>query len=283
MSSNNPIQYPLNELLERLNRLNGLLLILENQLNNFRNLFKERLDKSNLELSSISAGAALVIRDLTEYPEDRWPVYYSTGSFVSQGEVYLQMIDVLVSREAAWTVSQGYEAFETFLKNITAAFLFRHSQYADANQLTKLDSMPTKSAVKPERFEYWEEFIARRYRTNSELFKFLRKIAPELGEAEKRNNRNMDLNEWYIVVGEVRHAVTHADMLIKPKRMQSWLPARRELLTNWFPGKDKIDDGYEPELDRKDAEKTLVQFAEYAYTVFKCLSKLENYNWKVFK
>jgi len=283
MVTENPLKHPLGSFLERLNRLNGLLLILDNQLNDFRNLFKERLDKSNLELSSISAGAALVIRDLTEYPEDGWAVYYPTGSFVSQGEVYLQMIDVLVSREAAWTVSQGYEAFETFLKNIAAAFLFRHSQYADANQLTKLDSMPTKSAVKPERFEYWEEFIARSYRTNSELFKFLRKIAPELDEAEKRNNRNMDLKEWYIVVGEVRHAVTHADMLIKPKRMHSWSLARHELLINWFPGKDKIDDGYEPELDRKGAESNLKLFAEYAYTVFKCLSKLENYNWKVFK
>lgn len=282
VSTDNPIQSPLDDLFAGLNRLNGLLHLLKSQLDNLRKLLNEIVDKGNLDLSSMLAGTSLAIRDLTEYPKNGWAVYYPSGKFVSQGEEYLQKIDVLVSRESAWTISQAYEAFETFLKDITAAFLHINSQYADTEKLTKSNSKLKKLSLEPTDIEYWKNFIRLNYRKNIDLLKFLREIAPELKEAEKQNNYAIDLTEWYTVVTEVRHAATHSNMLIKSRKMLSWSPGTHQLLTHFFPGKNTAG-CYTLELSRKDAETSLRLFAEYAFAVFKCLSKLENYDWKVLK
>jgi hypothetical protein len=282
MSSNiNPIQAPLDDLFLHLNILNGLLFHLESHLENLRKLFKESIVKSNIDPSYIFAGASLVIRDLTERPENKWAVYYPSGRFFSQGEEeYLQKGNDLLCREATWTISQGYEAFETFLKDITATYVFIHREHADAEKLEKLDPMLRKELLEPTDVEYWKEFIRKAYSKNVDLLKFLRKIAPELDEVEKRNSRNIDLTEWYVVVTEVRHAATHSNMLIKSEKMRSWSQERHELLNHFFPG-TYIDGNYRLEPGRKDAETNLVLFAEYAFGVFKSLSKVQHYEWNI--
>jgi len=283
MSSNiNQFQSPLDDLFLRLNMLNWLLLHLENQLNNFRELFREIIAKSNVDPSAIYAGASLVIRDLTEWPENNWAVYYPTGKFVSQGEEYLEKVDVLLRREAAWTISQAYEAFETFLKDITATYVFIHMEQADAKKLENLDPKLRKELLEPTDVEYWKKFVRLAYQENVDLLKFLRKIAPELKEVEQKNNRNIDLTEWYIVVTKVRQAATHSNMLIKSGEMRSWSQEKCKLLNRFFPG-TYTDGGYILNPSRKDAETNLVLFAEYAFGVFKCLSKLQHYEWNIFR
>jgi hypothetical protein len=281
MSSNiNPIESPLDNLFLRLNMLNGLLFHLESFLKNLCKLFREIIAKSNVDPSAIYAGASLVIRDLTERPENNWAVYYPTGKFISQGEEYLRKVDDLLCSEATWTISQGYEAFEAFLKDITATYVFIHREQADAGKLEKLDPKLRKESLEPTDVEYWKEFIRKAYPKNVDLLKFLRKIAPELEEVEKRNNRNIDLTEWYVAVTEVRHAATHSNMLIKSEKMRSWSQERHELLNRFFPG-TYIDGSYRLEPSRKDAETNLVLFAEYAFGVFKSLSKAQHYEWNI--
>ncbi|MDP3014097.1 MAG: hypothetical protein Q8M92_07650 [Candidatus Subteraquimicrobiales bacterium] len=273
----NPIHQPLEEIFKKLNSINGLLHHLENQLGNFRKMFTEGIKKSKFDLSNVFVGSALVISDITEWPEDGWRIHYSTGSFHTRGEEYLALVDVLVQREASWAVSQGYESFETFLYDIVATFL--------ANNVDKADSKKLGKARTPiDTLEDWKQFVRKSYRgkQNKEIFKYFRDLAPDLTKAEKHNNRQVDLSEWYSVVTEVRHAATHSNLVIKSVRITGWPKKRIAILNKFFPG-ELEGTGYILHLNRKNAEETLRGFAEYAFIIFKCLSNSVGYDWQIFK
>jgi hypothetical protein len=278
----NPLEKPLKELFSRLNILNGLLFHLESQLNTFKNLFEEKIRGSGGELSSIFAGTSLAIRDLTEFPPHGWPVCYSTGKFSSRGEEYLRITGELLERESAWTISQGYEAFETFLKDVTSHFLLVANQKADSQKLKRIVPLLAQRQLEPTNLEYWRTFIRQAYRNNVNLIEYIRKLGPELEDAEKRNNRAIDLFEWYLVAEEVRHAVTHSNMIIKNERMAFWTEIKIKLLNQFFPG-HRTDAGYALRIDRDNANNNLVLFCEYGFTVFKSLSKANNYYWNILK
>jgi hypothetical protein len=275
----NPLLEPGNELFAKLNVLYGLLFHLESQLNNFRKSLMHQLEKSRFDLSVIAAGSALVIRDLTEWPEDNWACYYPTGSFTTRGEEYLQVTDILLSRESAWAVSQAYEAFETFLKDITAAYLYNHPDRADEDALKKNVSTLKKSGLKPSDIEYWRKFVRLTYRSGAKTLEYLRKLAPEIDKAEQHNNRAIDMSTWFEVVSKVRHATTHADLLIKSTRTSTFSKTADSLLKQYFPG-NLIDVGYKLELNREAAKMAFNFFAEYAFLVFKCLSMKQGYDWQ---
>jgi hypothetical protein len=277
----NPFLESCNELFAKLNVLYGLLFHLENQLNNFRKSLVHQLEKSGLGLSVMAAGSALVIRDLTEWPEDNWARYYPSGSFTSQGEKYLQVTDILLSRESAWAVSQAYEAFETFLKDITAVYLYNQPDNEDEDALKKNASIVKKTDLKPSEIEYWKRCVRLRYRSGAKVLEYLRRLAPEIARAEQDNNRAIDMSAWFEVVSEVRHATTHADLLIKSTRISTFSKTEDSLLKQYFPG-NVVDVGYKLELNRKAAEKALSFFAEYAFLIFKYLSMRQGYNWQEF-
>ena len=103
----NPFIKPCNELFAKLNITYGLLFHLVSHLNNYRKSIKYQLEQNNLDVSTLAAGSALIIQDLTESTEDNWARYYPTGSFGSRGEDYLNVVDNLIHRESAWTISQA--------------------------------------------------------------------------------------------------------------------------------------------------------------------------------
>lgn len=277
----NPLLEPCNELFAKLNVLYGLLFHLESQLNNFRESLVQQVEKSGSDLSIIAVGSALVIRDLTEWPKDNWTRYYPTGSFTSRGEEYLQVTDILLSRESAWAVSQAYEAFETFLKDITAVYLYNHPDSADEDALKENASKLKKSGLEQSDIEYWKIFVRLTYRSGAKTLEYLRKLAPEIDGAERHNNRAIDMSAWFEVVSEVRHATTHADLLIKSTRTNSFSKKEDSLLKQYFPG-NPVDVGYKLELNRKTAEMAFNFFSEYTFLVFKYLSIKQGYDWQEF-
>ena len=114
------------------------------------------------------------------------------------------------------------------------------------------------------------------------LIEYIRKLGPELENAEKSNNRAIDLFEWYLLAEEVRHAATHSNMIIKNKRMGAWSQGKLKLLNQFFPG-NRTDAGYALKIDRDKSNKNLVLFSEYGFVVFKSLSKANNYYWNILK
>ena len=279
---NNPLQLSLDGLFGQLNLLNGLLFHLDNQLDVFKKLLRERWDDSGLDLSYLGAGAALVIKDLTEWPANGWARYYPSGKFMSKGEEFFQVSDELICRSALWTISQAYEAFETFIKNLAAYYLHRHQDEAQPEKIKKCKRNLEKNNCDPKDFDYWQRFVRLAYRKNEELLGYFRILSPEVEKAEKKNNRDVDLTEWFAIVGEARHAITHSNGIIKKSRIQVLTSGRLELLKRYISGVE-TELGYKMNPSFKETNQNLVVFSEYGFVLFKALSSAKGYNWNILK
>lgn len=278
----NPFDVYINRLYGHLNILIGFLYVLENQLANFRSMYEQALQDNKIDKTNPLFGKCLVIRDLSESTENGWPFYYPTGKFILNGQEYLDIIETLISRESSWTVSQAYESFETFLKDISAYFLFVHqdNEIITDSKITKYDEslLRTKTQLSRTDFLYWRDFVKFCYGNNAEILKSLRAIAPGIKTVEKANNRSLDLTRWFEVVTEVRHAITHSDSLIKSDRIASWIKDKRELLSKYFPTTINPD-GFLLQLKQNNVEECLTFFLEYAHLIYKAISIQDGYDW----
>jgi len=232
----NPFDEHLEKLLAHLNFLNGLLHVLDNHLENFHNLYNQYIEQHKLDENAFRTGYTLAIRDLTEWPANGWAVYYPSGNFILEGKEYINIKETFIHRESSWTISQAYETFETFLKDITACYLLIHKIDNDLiNVKIEIFNKYLKKQYKkisPDNFQYWRDFLQRNYNNSIKIFKLLRAISPNIKNAEKHNNRAIDLTKWFDVTSEVRHAVTHSNSIIKNDRMLNWAPD--EKLLSWI-------------------------------------------------
>ncbi len=276
----NPLNPPIYDLFYHLNTLNGLLFTLDNQLTNFEKLYRDSISKTSFDISMIFSGARIVIRDLTEWPEDGWARYYPSGKFSSKGEEYFELIRVLLARESAWTVSQAYEAYEKFLKDISATLLLENQQLAETKKIEKFESDKKSNNLEKTDISFWRKYLDYHYKTNTEKLKFLRKICPDISKGETKNNRVIDLTDWFAVVEELRHSATHSNFIIKTGRMKIWSKAKREILKKCFPG-NNIEQGYQLDITNKDATFCLELFSEYSFQVYKFLSISRGYDWNI--
>ncbi len=276
----NLLNVPLYDLFYHLNTLNGLLFTLDNQLSNFERLYRESISKASFDISMIFSGASLVIRDLTEQPNDGWARHYPSGGFSAKGEGYFNTISVLLARESAWTVSQAYEAYEKFLKDILAILLVENQQLAEAKKVEKIESDKNSKNLTKADIAFWRAYVESNYRKNTDKLKLLRKICPDISNGETQNNRGINLIDWFAVVEELRHSATHSNFIMKTGRMKNWSKARREILRKYFSGK-KIEQGYQIDITKEDATFCLALFSEYAFQVYKFLSISRGYDWNI--
>jgi len=278
----NPLNKSINDLFCHMNTLNGLLSNLENQLNNFKKLYKDSISKTSFDISRIFSGYSLVIRDLTEWPKDGWARYYSSGKFTSKGEEYFELIKVLLARVSAWTVSQAYEAFERYLKDISATFLLENQQLAETKKVEKFKSAEKSNNLSMTDITFWREYLGYCNKTNTERLKLLRKICSDISKGETENNRVIDLKDWFGVVEEVRHSATHSNFIIKTSRIKNWSEAKRNILKEYFPG-ISLEQGYRLDITSKNARFCLNLFSEYSFQIYKLLSISRGYDWNILK
>jgi hypothetical protein len=276
----NPLNTSVYDLFYHLNTLNGLLFTLDGQLTSFEKLYRESISEASFDISMIFSGASLVIRDLTEWTESGWAKYYPSGVFSSKGEEYFKLIRVLLARESAWTVSQAYEAFERFLKDVSATLILENQVLAETKRVEKFESDKKSNNLTRTDLAFWRGYIDYHYKTNTDRLKLLRNKCPDISKGETKNNRVIDLTEWFAVVEEIRHSATHSNLIIHTNRMKNWSKSKREILKGYFSG-IKTDQGYELDIQIKDATFCLELFSEYSFQVYKFLSISRGYDWNV--
>ncbi|HDK25821.1 MAG TPA: hypothetical protein ENG48_01860 [Candidatus Atribacteria bacterium] len=282
MKAINNLLFPtIRELFENLNLLRGLLFVLEKRLDNYR----KQVADNNVDLSCLLAGSSLVIRKLTEFPSDGSKNYYATGKFIAKGQKYLETLDQLIKRESAWTVSQGYERFESFLFDIFAMFLSNNKKFAKVEEKKKnikdwkirlnLDKSQLNN-------EEWRLVLKRCYRNNIDILKNIRKWVPNLKNAIENNNRNINLFSWYFVITKVRDATTHSNLIIKNEILQKILQSqeRKAILEECFPG-EQLSIGYKINLSKEKTELNLQIIGEFALEIFNNLSIKANYDYGI--
>ena len=274
-STANPVFPPLAELFGRLNFLYGLLRLLSNQLQNFERTLRKKFEGEAGLPKWLLLGSSIPFTDLTGETDEGWLKYRPSGGFLVSGEQYIEAAKIIVRRNSAWTVSQGYEAFETFLLDAAAAFLFANQGEADRKKLHKFVTLARRDGLVPSHRRFWQSFVRRFYRgkDNAKILGLLRSIASDLADAERDNNRGLDLRRWYRAASIVRHAVTHSDRAIED-------PSGLSEESTWFPCECR-DGKRVLALDPKNAEQSLRTFAEYGFLVFKYLSQVQGYEWDI--
>ncbi len=280
-ATNNPLHPMLQELFENLNLLRGLLFVLEKRFDNYR----KQIVNNSVDLSYLLAGSSLVIRKLTEFPNDGWAKYYPTGKFIAKGQDYLEALNQLIKRESAWTVSQGYERFESFLFDIVVMFLANNNKFAEIEgkkkniKDCKIRLNLNKSQLNNEE---WRLVLKRCYRDNVDILKNIRKWVPNFKNAIENNNRKINLFSWYFVIAKVRDATTHSNLIIKNEILQKILQSqeKKAILEEYFPG-EQISIGYKINLSEEKTELNLKIIGELALEIFNNLSIEANYDYEI--
>jgi hypothetical protein len=121
---------------------------------------------------------------------------------------------------------------------------------------------------------YWKEFVAYAYRNSKNILAKVRQtFARNLRGIEEDNQSMVDLPQWFELVTELRHTVTHSDG-VTIKFNKQWPP---EMKNQFFPGTE-TEFGFRFLLDISHARRNVELFAEYAYVIFKCLSLEQGYD-----
>ena len=283
MSAMNPFLLPLKKLFSRINLLNGLLSVLDAQLRAVQDQIRKDVERGGGAPTIVSAHT-VPVTDL----EAKEPAFQGSGVFAVRDGAYIHALDEVMQRNAATTASQAYEAFETYVKDVTGAYLHQHQSLADTDEVTKFDANRVSKGLSRTTPEYWRAFMefhcrgTRNNRDNEEYFRCLRRFAPDIARVENQNWRELDLPEWYAAASEVRHAITHADFTIKGNRIKDWSASKKGLLVHWFPCRSDGSSGYKLTMVRKDAEENLAVFDDYARLILKSLSEKDRLEWDFF-
>jgi hypothetical protein len=248
----------------------------------FRDMAMEEVKNADSPGPYLFAGSSIVVRDLTEWPANNWARYYPTGGFGTRDEEFLAVADNLISREAAWTTAQGFEAFETCLKDLLAAFYHAHPDTADPTALRKHESSLQQKAPAQSEPDFWSTFVREKYRSADDVLRVLRRIAPQFVEAEHKNNRARDLTKWFAVVTKLRHVTTHSNLTIRKAEWGALSVDEQKLTKELFSGVQR-GGAYELRPTVKQANDTLSRFAEYGYAAFKALCLAGGHDWRIFK
>jgi len=275
----NPIQRPLMQLFGKLNHLNGLVFIARGQLKNFCKLVEQILSKQDRNLETIGAGASLVVRDLTEWPDNGWAKQYASGGYEKRGKEYMDTTREIERVLSTFVFAQGYEAFETFLLDITACYLHQNPSDVQARQRKRFEDSDKGTGLSTDDPVYWQELVRYLYRgkDNKKVLKALRGLSSTLAQGEKENNRGIDLQKWFTAASKARHAATHSWGKLDEKTGHV-IPIADQ---KYFPTVSK-DGRRFIQLYYEQSRNCLHIFAEYGFLVFKCLSHSASYDWNIF-
>ena len=276
------IRAPLDEYFIRLNMLHGLGFHLGVQLNWFSEDVRHRIERGEITTEHLFAGTSLPIRDLTEWPSHGWAVCYASGGFDTSGDEFLALASDLVQREGAWTISQAFEAFETFVMDTLAAAHLQFPNLVDQKELSRKEPELLKARLAPTDLNYWKQFVRSTYRNAESALKAIRRVTPHLEEAELQNNRVLNLQDWLRAVTEVRHAVVHSNQLVRNRRLTPLSNSERNMLYASFGGVQRTD-GYALGVSQKQVDTAMTTFAEYGYALYKSICIHTGKDWKIFQ
>ncbi|MCP2042222.1 hypothetical protein [Pontibacter sp. HSC-36F09] len=200
------------------------------------------------------SGSALIISDWTEPTDNGWEINFHTGvTRTTLKENYGVEINRIISSECCLAYAQAFEALEKYLKDC--------AYYKLKNDISFMEMIKC------------EESIAREMMPGGDqLFKWITKACgTSFQESSRKNNKNIKFKQFWSVLSEVRHAITHSSSNVKISKIKksSYHFAVFEHLFSYTVIDDKT---YHVELDYKRLERVIKYVAEFGYQIYKCFS-----------
>lgn len=263
---------PIHEYFERIAHIRGTLFHLDVSFTNYIKNYKGKTSINGYILAY-----RLIIGDLTGPTDNGWKLNYPTDATHSVKLSDLRNeIKNLIERETSYSLAQGFESFSTYLRNIIASY-FKHKQddaikfkIITENDLTNHINWKTKI----------REYNPRA--NNDKLFKLLRKASLNFKNVEIINNSGINLKDWYASYSFYRHKITHSngDFSLNEYDFKKLTRNQVDYLKQYFSFIEK-ENLNKFKLTKEQGNKNLELLSEYAFMIFKELSILLNYNWKI--
>lgn len=257
------IHIPMEELLQRLNILNGFIQLLSNQLTNFQKTSKKTLENHGVASSYAFAGFALIIPDLLTPTDQRFANYVHGGVYVREGEDYFSAGEEFVRNWSSWTIAQSYEAFESFLRDIAAYYFHKQRPQKPIGSLQQIP-------IDIENIDAWKSHFRERKWDPSTILNLLRLTEPTIEEVEKHNILQTDLQQWFQIYTSVRHAVTHSNSRLLRQDLKASLASIEKILPSYFPG-SWTGDTYYMQCSEVNAISIIKLTGSYAYLIYRKL------------
>lgn len=268
----------LTELWDRLALINGLAWQTDTRLSAHRKDLESRISTGSLSEQFLGARANIVLRDLTEWPPDRWAVHYSVAGHGAFGSSYLALVDALLENEYAWAIAQAYDALEIFLRRF-AAEAFHANPTLLGHSWRRLRKMLPNKRLRPRSLNGWRSRVAASDPSVTSLHSFLDSWLPSFRDAATRNNRNLPLQAWLLAAGRARHAIVHTGMLVENRAIRNADMRTRRALREYFGAKRQVG-GYRLRPTRDLAHGAIVNIAEYALLALKITSEHFGLPWR---
>jgi len=274
----NPLYPPFHQLCVRTNAAWGLFCFVEGRVRGWQEKWAEA--ESRVKRDALLAAHRLPCSDITGEHDNGWRISFPVpDGFVITIDELDGSADDMVGLNAGWTVSQAYEAHETFLFDVAASYLHTSQSVVDKKCREKYENSRLYVGASETEVAYWNGLVRYSYRgdNNKKIRSFLRSQAPTLAAAESSNDRRVDLVAWYKAISTVRHAATHVGGFIRDDDIAGQ-PIQD--FGQWFPiARDEEKSGYWLKLTKQKAELALRLLIEYGYQIFKALSQVIDGEW----
>lgn len=223
------------------------------------------------DVESISSGntisenhSALILSDWTGPTENGWEINQHSGKYRYTGkENYASDIENLVFRECGLIYAQVFELLEKFLQDCLY-------EKALNNQDLKVQILNHFKPNQP---------ISRTKMPGGEnLFKLLKKAAPTYYKNySSSNNKNTDFKNFWCVISESRHALTHNRGYLQASKLKGH--QQEKIFHKYFNNIQIQSDVFIIQLDIENLTFLTKQISEFAFQIYKMISLEDGYDW----
>ena len=242
-----------------------------------RHLKSEKKKIQNAKFKSSLMVNRIPFRDLSDISDLR----YSIGLFqINRSEDYLNTINSQIHRNYERSLAEGFELFETYLKNISALILCKNNNLINHMKSSDYKNYE-KTSLSSNNFQDWRTFVNYSLKNTEKILKFIKKILPAISNIEKNNIYNINLFDWAKILAKLRHSIIHHNPLSK-NEIAKWPQKRHKVLAEFFPGRFD-NNNYLLQLSYVNIKDNFRLLSEYSFLIFKYWSEEENYNWFQFE
>ncbi|MBB6112527.1 hypothetical protein SAMN05421821_11962 [Mucilaginibacter lappiensis] len=252
----NQIEKSFKQAISELNRINGRLYVL----NSFVTQTKDRIEKES-SISHELMTSGLAFRDITLDKEAESNLFMSTDYYRLHRLNLNDEVDMIISRESLFQVSQAYEIVESFLYSLVAELIrLKSSLQLFVNTNT---NSSTFASIRKALKGFGER------KNNRHLLSILRANASVFREFEKENIYDLDFEQWYEMLSEVRHCVTHSRSVVTPE-IKKALP---KCFNDFFEIK-KYGEEEVIFVNESNGREIISRIADYIFLVYKAVAEL---------
>ncbi|WP_270089975.1 hypothetical protein [Sphingobacterium sp. SYP-B4668] len=238
--------------------LDANLLVLDNLVSSRGQQLQENFSFPNYEL----IGMITTYRDLSQL-EGGDNLYNTNVGYTLSTDNLPDEVTRLLSYTSCLTITQIFEVFETFLKNILSELIVQNPNLSQVLRLPNTHNTFT---------DVRKEIYYIQGSGNKGFIKALRKVSPFFKQHESNNIWNKNMSHWFDLIAHIRNLVVHSRLVTNPQFERYIKEAHRKALFDQHFTISENGSIKKIELTPYQAHAITHSLFEYAHLIYKGLS-----------